>query len=153
MAFSPPLYVVLLQKACKRGGHWHPRTLPGYALEVHVRSDTWSLVSGLLSTQWVKPIYPRLGFGKKNFWRISIWISSKVVYFFKVCPDFVYSVSCVSIQKFIESWGIPLRSFFFWDPSKLVNSLMSFSEPSAFFFFCSKLRMISPGHWFSLLVW
>ena len=30
-----------------------------------------------------------------------------------VCPDFVYSVTCVSIQKFIESWGDSFKKFLF----------------------------------------
>ena len=32
MAFSPPVVGCLVKKACKRGGHGHPRTPPGYAL-------------------------------------------------------------------------------------------------------------------------
>ena len=33
MAFSPPVVGCLLKKAYKRGGHGHPRTPPGYALD------------------------------------------------------------------------------------------------------------------------
>ena len=67
MAFSPPIVDVWLKKGLQKGGHGHPKTLPGCALDEYTTINTlfmtkmaakWPKIDTLFMTKTAEKPYP-----------------------------------------------------------------------------------------------